>query len=253
MDRIAAMSTKTRLPVTIDIMGKKDTFILSPQGKPLTPPFRGFTAGDIARLKTSPAGQFTMQIPVADPRLVAASALKTAYLAMFSLFGRETGYHYIGGTALLPVRQLVRDPFRHASASVGSYVTATPNDAVPLDAQIMLVAEPHPCWIVRIRDHHVFLPLDCNGTERAPLTDRYIRDYGGHEARLSMVAYWPFQTFATPTAVPVHLPGADRMQSLLGRTIRGTPPSGTTSRGVCVRHNGESALLLCGEASSGPQ
>ncbi len=194
-----------------------------------------------------------MQIPVADPNLVAASALKSAYLAIFSLFGRATGYDYIRGTALLPVRQLVRDPFRHASASVGSYVTAAPNDPVPLDAHIMLVADPHPCWIVRIRDHHVFLPLDWNGTEHAPLRDRYIGDYGGDEARLRIVAYWPFQTFATLTAVPVHLPGADRLQSLLGRTILGTLPSGAPLRGVCVRHNGESALLLCGEASSGRQ
>ena len=239
---------KARFPVTIDIMGKKDTFILSPQGKALTPPFRGFTTEDIARLEASPTGQFTMQVPVADPRLVAASALKSAYLAIFSLFGQTGGYNYVGGAALRPVRQLIRDPIRHANASVGSYATAAPKDGIPPDADIMLVTDPHQCWVVRVRDHHVFLPLDWNGTERAPMKEWYIRKHGGEEARLRVVEYWPFQSFGTLTTVPVHLHGADRMESLVGRTVGGRPPSGELLRGVCVRHNGENAVLLCGES-----
>ena len=52
---------------------------------------------------------------------------------------------------------------------------AAPKDGVPRDADIMLVAEPCPCWLVRVRDHDVFLPLDWDGTERAPLKEWYLR------------------------------------------------------------------------------
>ena len=244
---------KDRFPVTIDIMGKKDTFIISPQGKALTPPLRGFTSEDIARLKASPSRQFTMRISVPDPTLVAASALKSAYLAMFSLFEQTGGYNYVGGAALRPIRQLIRDPFPHASASAGSYVTAVPKDDIPPDADIMLVTDPHPCWVVRVHDHHVFLPLDWDGTERAPLKEWYVSKHGSKEFRLEVMEYWPFRSFGTLTTVPVHLQGADRVESLVGRTVDCRPPGGELLRGVCVRHNGESAVLLCGEREVVPE
>ena len=167
---------------------------------------------------------------------------------MFSLFGQTGGYNYVGDAALQLVRQLIRYPFRHASASVGSYATASPKDEIPPDADIMLVTDPHPYWIVQVRDHHVFLPLDWDGTERAPLKEWYIRMHGGEKARLRVVEYWPFLAFGTLTTVPVHLRGADCMESLVGRTVGGGPPSGEQLRGVCVKHNGENTVLLCGDS-----
>ncbi len=248
VDRIAAFGAKTdRFPVTVDIMGKKDTFILSSQGKPLTPPFGGFMREDIARLEASPTREFTMRVPVADRKLVAASALKSAYLAVFSLFGQPSGYDYVGGAALRPVRDLVRDPLRHANTAVGAYVMAAPDDVIRPDADIMLVADPHRCWLVRVRGQYVFLPLDWDGAERAPLKEHYISNYGGQDVPFRIVRHWTFQRFGTLTTVPVHLAGADRVESLVGRTVRGTPANGDPLRGVCVRHTGESAVLLCGD------
>lgn len=124
------------------------------------------------RLEASPTREFIMRVPVADRKPVAGSALKSAYLAVFSLFGQASGYDYVGGAALRPVRDLVRDPLRHANTAVGGYVMAAPHDAIRPDAYIMLVADPHRCWLVRVRGQYVFLPLDWDGAERAPLKER---------------------------------------------------------------------------------
>ena len=223
--------------------------MLSPQGKELTPPFKGFTKDDIDKLDRA-GGRFTMSFPVGDPHLVAVSAIKSAYLALFSLFGSTGGYDYVGGTALANVRRLLLDPVRYAKQEVGKYVQFVPKKGrlVPKgrrELDTMLVTEPHGCWMVKVRDHFVYLPLDGNGAESAPLSDWYIKKLGGSTAQLTVAASWMFQEFGVSRAVRVHLAGADRYNSLVGRDISGTLPDGQYLKGVCVSLVGESAMLLC--------
>lgn len=249
VDQLAARNVRTRFPVTVDILGKKDSFMLSPQGKALTPPFKGFTKDDFDRLDRA-GGRFTMSIQVSDPRLVAVSSIKSAYLALFSLFGSPGAYDYVGGRALEDVRRLLLDPVRNANQEAGKYVQSVPEDRrlAPEgrpEPDIMLVTEPHACWMVRVRDHLVYLPLDGNGDESAPLSDWYIKKLGGRTTQMTIAAWWMFQEFGISKAVPVHLAGADRYNSLVGRNISGKLPDSKPLKGVCVRHVGESAVLLC--------
>ena len=250
VDQLAAMNARSRFPVTVDILGKKDTFMLSPQGKQLTAPFRGFTKGDFDRLDRA-GGRFTISVRLVDPHLVAVSAIKSAYLALFSLFGSPGGYDYVGGKALADVRRLLLDPVRYAKQAAGKYVQAVGKDRrlAPQgrpEPDIMLATEPHGCWIVRVRDHLVYLPADRNGMESAPLSDWYVKQLGGSTAQLIVAASWMFQEFGVSRAIPVHLAGADRRyDSLVGFEIAGTLPDGKPLKGVCVSLVGESAVLLC--------
>ena len=249
VDQLAAMNVRSRFPVTVDILGKKDTFMLSPQGRELTPPFRGFTKSDFDELDRA-GGRFTMTVPVSDPHLVAVSAVKSAYMALFSLFGSTGGYDYVGGRALGDVRRLLLDPVRYAKQEAGKYVQFVPKDRrlVPKgrpEPDIMLVTEPRGCWMVRVRDHLVYLPSDRNGIESAPLSDWYIKELGGSTVEVTVAASWMFQEFGVSRAVPVHLAGARRYHSLVGRGVAGTLPDGQRLKGVCVSLVGESAVLLC--------
>jgi len=248
-DQMAAMNARSRFPVTVDILGKKDSFMLSLQGKELTPPFRGFTKEDLDRLDRS-GGQFTMSIRLAAPHLVAASAIKSAYLALFSLFGSTVGYDYVEGRALAEARRLVLEPVRYARKETRKYVCSLPEDGMfategQSDPDIMLVTEPHACWIVRVHDRLVFLPSDRNGAESAPFSDWYIENLGCRLVHMRVAASWMFQEFGTSRAVPVRLPGAETHDSLFGRSISGTLPDGNRLKGVCVNLEGEDAVLLC--------
>lgn len=120
-----------------------------------------------------------MSVAVSDPRLVAVSSIKSAYLALFSLFGSTGGYDYVGGRALADVRRLLLDPVRYANQEAGKYVQSVPKDGTLAPEgrpkpDIMLVTEPHGCWMVRVRDHLVLLPLDGNGEESTPSSEWYI-------------------------------------------------------------------------------
>ena len=46
IDQATAMRAHDRFGVTVDILGKRDTFMLSPDGKALTPPFAGYSKQD---------------------------------------------------------------------------------------------------------------------------------------------------------------------------------------------------------------
>ncbi len=105
-------------------------------------------------------------------------SIKSGYLALFSLFGATGAYDYVGGRALADGRRLLLDPVRYANQEAGKYVQPVPKDKrIAPEGQrepdIMLVSEPHACWIVRVRDHLVYLPLalDESGDESAPLSD----------------------------------------------------------------------------------
>lgn len=62
---------------------------------------------------------------------------------------------------------------------------------------------------------------------------------------MAVAAWWMFQEFGVPRAVPVHLAGTDRQDYLVGRNIVGTLPDGKCLNGVCVSLVGESAVQLC--------
>ena len=102
--------------------------MLSPQGKELTPPFKGFTKDDFERLRQIRWRVSPCPSEVSDPRLVAVSSIKSAYLALFSLFGSTGAYDYVGGRALVDVRRLLLDPVRYANQEARKYVQSVPED-----------------------------------------------------------------------------------------------------------------------------
>ena len=246
IDQIAGVHARKlargRFPVTVDILGKHDTFMLSPEGRPLTQPFKGFSVEDFAKLRSNETGQFTMSVRVEDPRAVAASSLKSAYLAVFSLLGWPGGYNYVTGDALTAARQQIMEPI--SVDGVGKYVMETHGSVPPND--IMLFTEPLPCWIVKVADHFVCLPLAGNGKVSQPLVELQGL-YGGQTVNLEGKASYPFTTFGAFGTVSVRLPGAATMGSLVGQGIRGNLPSGHRIHGLCIDHSGDWATLLCSD------
>ena len=239
IDQAAAIATQPA-KVTINIMGKQGAFRLSDDGKPLTTPFRQYTKRDIENLRNTKSRTFTMGLQIPDREAVATSWIKAAYLAVFSLLGPLEGYDYVCGKALAPVRQQILDPLNRGAAS--KYVIGKQEDFP--DRDILLVIQPVPCWMVKIKDKIVILPYNGNKSDGEPLDElkRYAdmeQVFCGHHAS------WMFQTFGTFRTICVNLKGASGMDSLLGQTIRGNLPNGRTIEGICIKHMGESATLLC--------
>ena len=240
MDQAAALASQTKFPVTVDIMGKRDTFMLSLSGKALTRPFGGYSKRDWQILQNSPSQQFTMSIKIPNPAAVATSALKAAYLALFSLLGPRDGYDYVRGNALLPVRRIIVDPL--GDHPIRSYVWKAPAEAP--DNDIMLISRPVPCWVVKIANQIVNLPLAGHSPVSAPLWLWHGQN-GNDRVEIAVQASWTFQTFGALRTVHVHLAGADKTESLIGCVITGKLPSGQRLKGICIRHESESAILLC--------
>ena len=240
IDQAAAMNARDPFYVTTDILGKLGKFKMSLDGKALTPPFARYSEQDWQNLKNSESGSFTMSIDIPNPKLVATSSLKSAYLALFSLMGPIGGYIYAQGDAILPIRQQIMSPLK--DNSVGEYVMKAP-DGKPL-RDIMLFSEPLPCWIVRVSEHLVFLPLCGDGGIHQPL--QTLRNMGEGKP-LSFVSHasWPFIKFGAYSTVRVHLAGADPAKSMVGLWIRGKLPNGYRLEGTCINQIGESATLLC--------
>ena len=250
IDQVAARRAHDRFGVTVDILGKRDTFMLSLDGKALTPPFAGYSKQDWRDWENAESPTLTMTIQLSNARAVAASSLKSAYLAMFSLLGSPCGYSYVRGAALTPIRQRIMEPLK--TGAIGEYVIKAKAPYVEiLDRDvsfkdIMLVREPLPCWMLKIADHLVVLPLTGDSRISQPL--RKLLSLGGGQPitiTISSLASWSFSTFGAFYTVPVHLAGADTPKSLLGLNIRGTPPNGSPLEGTCIGHAGESATLLC--------
>ena len=240
IDQAAAMGARDRFGVTVDILGKRDTFMLSLDGKALTPPFAGYSKQDLQDLQNSESRKFTMSIKIPNAKAVAASSLKSAYLAMFSLLGPFGGYSYIRGDTLTPIRKRIMESLK--DGAIGEYVVKAPEDLSCKD--IMLVSEPLQCWMLKIARHLVVLPLSGDSWISRPL--RELRELGGGQhLTLSSLASWSFSTFGDLGTVRVHLPGADTAKSLLGLHISGTLPNGRPLEGACISHSGESATLLC--------
>ena len=154
IDQAAAVRGQDRFGVTVDILGKRDTFMLSLEGKALTRPFAGYSRQDWRDLEKSGSRTFSMSIRIPDAKAVAASSLRSAYLAMFSLLGPRFGYAYVQGGTLTPIRQRIMDPLKHSA--IAEYVIKAPDDVPRND--IALVKEPLACWLLKIADHLVVLP-----------------------------------------------------------------------------------------------
>ena len=240
IDQAAAMRARDRFGVTVDILGKRDTFMLSLDGKALTPPFAGYSKQDWRGLENTESRSFTMSIRAPDDKAVAASSLKSAYLAVFSLLGPPGGYSYIRGDALTPIRQRIMEPLN--DGAIGEYVIKAPDDVSLKD--IMLASEPLSCWILKIAGHLVVLPLSGDSRTSQPLRELQ-RLSGGQPLAIAGLASWSFSKFGAFGTVPVHLAGADTAKSLVGLRIGGTLPNGRPLEGTCISHSGESATLLC--------
>ena len=240
IDQAAAMRARDRFGVTVDILGKRDTFILSHDGKALTQPFAGYSKQDWRDLDSTESRSFTMSIKIPEEKAVAASSLRSAYLALFSLLGAPGGYSYILGDALTPIRQRIIESLK--DSDIGAYVAKAPDDDSLKD--IMLASEPLSCWMLKIAGHLVVLPL--SGDSRTIQPERELqRLSGGQSLDIACPASWSFSTLGAFGTVPVHLAGADTAKSLVGLSIRGTLPNGRPVEGTCIRHSGESATLLC--------
>ena len=242
IDQEAAMRASDRFGVTVDILGKRDTFMLSLDGKELTRPFAGFSRQDWRDLEDTESRSFTMSIRIPDNKAVAASSLKSAYLAVFSLLGSPGGYSYIQDDALTPIRQRIIEPLK--AGDVDDYVIKAPDDISFKDKDIMLASEPLSCWVLKIASHVVVLPLSGDRRTSPPLRELE-RLSGGQPIEITGLAAWSFSTFGALGTVPVHLAGADTAKSLVGLHISGTLPSGRPLGGTCISHSGESAILLC--------
>ena len=240
IDQAAAMRAHCRFGVTVDILGKRDTFMLSLDGKALTPPFAGYSKQDLRDLEETESRSFTMSFRIPDEKPVAASSLKSAYLAVFSLLGPPSGYSYIRGDALSPIRQRIMEPLK--DGTIGEFVIKAPDDVSLKD--IMLVSDPLSCWILKIAGHLVVLPLSGDSPTSQPLREmRKLSD--GQPLAISSLASWSFSTFGEFGTVPVHLAGADTAKSLVGLLIRCTLTNGHPFEGTCISHSGEFATLLC--------
>ena len=241
------MRARDPFGVTVDILGKRDTFMLSLDGKALTPPFAGYSEQDWRDLENTESRRFTMTIRIPDAKAVATSSLKSAYLAVFSLLGPPGGYSYVRGDAPTPIRQRIMEPLK--DGAIGEYVIEAPDDVALKD--IMLASEPLSCWIVKIAGHLVVLPLSGDSRTSQPLRRELQELSGGQPLEIEGLASWSFSTFGAFRTVPVHLAGADTAKSLVGLQLRGTQPNGRPLEGTCISHSGESATLLCaGPATS---
>ncbi len=234
------MSSRDRFGVTVDILGKRDTFMLSLDGRELTQAFAGYTEQDLRNLENTESRNFTMSFRIPDKSAVAASSLKSAYLAVFSLLGRPGGYSYVQGDALTPIRQRFLEPPN--GGDLGQYVIKAPDDGSLKD--IILASEPLSCWIVKIARHLVILPLSGDSQTSQPLRELR-RLCEGQLLEVTGLASWSFATFGTFGTVPVHLAGADTAESLVGLGISATLSNGRPLEGTCINHSGESATLLC--------
>ena len=238
IDQLAA-TTEQDVKVTVDIQGKKDSFYITLDGKERTPAFGGFKREDIRNLKNSRSGQFTMSIGIPNQEAVATSWLKTGYLAIFCLLGPSRGYDYARSRSAVTIRNQILNPLNQKVA--GKYVMdGTENTP---DADILLVDEPTPCWMVIVGKKIVVLPCSGESTDAAPLEALNNR-FSGKAVEFRGKSSWAFQTFGSFRSIDVHLAGADKMASLLGMTVGGNLLSGKPVEGTCIRHEGESATLL---------
>ena len=106
--------------------------------------------------------------------------------------------------ALTPIRRIITEQLKNDT--IGDYVTKAKDDDVPFK-DIMLVREPVSCWILKIADHLVVLPLRGDSPTSQSLQELQ-RLSGGQLLSVEGI-WWSFTPFGTLGTVPVHLAGAD--------------------------------------------
>ena len=112
---------------------------------------------------------------------VAVSWLRSAYLLVFSLLGRQ-GYRYAQSPALQPIREQIMNPDKERiKGALGGVV---PGVDFPGDPVILLSAANPPFWVVQMGDKSVLLP--CGGSierfrqlPRPPIDVSVTNDRGG--------------------------------------------------------------------------
>ena len=172
-------------------------------------------------------------------------------IALFSLFG-STG---AGMTTLEAARWPTSDACSRTLSlrqARGRKVRAVRSGGLGLVPEgrpkpdIMLVREPHACWIVRVCDHLVFLLRTGMATRARHFRSGISRSWA--VARRKLLSQRPgcFKSLEGSKAVPVHL-GRCGQAPFPGRSCdsRQTLPGGKRLEGVCVSHVGEAAVLLC--------
>ena len=119
---------------------------------------------------------------------VAVSWLRSAYLLVFSLLGRE-GYRYAQSPALRPIRDQIMNPDEvRIKGALGGEVSGVD---FPVDPVILLNSAHPPCWAVKMGDRSVLLP--CGGPiERFQQLTRQPIDMS---VRNNRVGFWASRQF----------------------------------------------------------
>ena len=152
--------------------------------------------GGVMKLPSLPIGpdldvkkgiRFRIKRP--NPHHVAVSWLRSAYLLVFSLFGRE-GYRFAKSPALRPVREQILNPDEiRIKDNLSGEISGVD---FPVDPLIMLnYAHKPPFWVVKIGNKCVFLP--CGGSiERFVRLTRKPIDMS---VKIDRAGYWASRQF----------------------------------------------------------
>ena len=133
-------------------------------GKPYRAKMTGDSDGTIVLRTTRPHDPFLLvkepeeddikiHIQLVNQRIASIGFLRYAYLSVFSLLGRR-GYRYAVGEGASQVRRQIMNPDR---AIIGRSTVYDASKAK--DSWIAMILDPPKCWIVRIGEAIVFLPI----------------------------------------------------------------------------------------------
>ena len=267
VDQHAYLSQKARAewsaghgtPIVVDFFGNKKLNRFVPSDPKAPFPFRShmFRNGTI-KLGALPSKDqldekkgLGFSIPYRDDYEF-VSMIKTAYLMVFSLMGRN-GYNFAENVALEPVREQIMNPNRKILK--GAFVIDG-NMPQPEDNSKRLIhfclARP-PCWMVPLWNNKIVV-LPCGGTE--PIDDLKFSEETS-SVSIDMVPFWAsvrfFESSSMSGPVQDDVPVEDG--SLLG-LINSSPA--TTENGeefcwiVVYHHNGRYVALPCVGRSQQP-
>ena len=142
---------------------------------------------------------------------VAVSWLRSAYLLVFSLLGRQ-GYRYAQSPALQPIREQIMNPDEERiKGALGGVVSGVDFPVDPVVDPVILLSAGHElsCWAVKMGDESVLLP--CGGSiERFRQLTRQTIDVSVKNDRLGIWASRQFRNdFVFNSAINREADGAD--------------------------------------------
>ena len=139
----------------------------------------------------------------------------------------------------MPIRQRIIEPLK--DGDMGAYVIKAPDDVSLKD--IMLASEPLSCWILKIADHLVVVPLSGDSRTSEPLREMQ-RLSGGQTLDIEVLASWSFPH--SGRSAPFRLIWlAPTPPIAVGLRIRGTLPNGRPLEGTCISTQESPPPLLC--------